>query len=199
MKVHKKQSLFILFFLTFGSVCCISHVDSITCIKSEIQGEETSMPNMLTTLIAWCAEDPICSYEYRIDKLRGGNNTVFAYLARKALSRFPNLNSPLDGLICQHEGQTLGVLRELWTLILTHERRIGIMCDHNHDLVLNSDGVTVSCACNVNSTCNDAVYNTAFFTILVILLFIMATMIFITSLQRTLQERERIRENKKRS
>ena len=159
-------------------------IDKVTCTRDRNVVDSINESEMVSTLMRWCASDSMCSYGYRLDQGSVPNATIFNYLARKALSQFPSIDAPLESLVCESENDKMEITRKLWVLLLIQQRRFGLVCDDNHELIVNSDGVTTSCACSVNSTCNDDNFDLIFFYIFISLVAVVAVLIVIVEIKR---------------
>jgi hypothetical protein len=136
-------------------------------------------------LFQWCSESSRCRSLYHQEKAL--NLTLFRALASKELRL--RTHTSISDLRLQYlcgggggaeESPSLENLdRRLWTLnMLAARSEEPIRCDVNHRLVLNEDTATFRCECLEAHTCDDNLYDTTLFHVLVIILSVLAALFF---------------------
>lgn len=106
---------------------------------------------MTSKLFEWCQNDPTCSILFQ--QSTHANFTVFNYLVRNIVGSTESLLVPFKQLVCNNYTESQ-VIENVWMLILQAEASMRpTVCDWNHDLSVDLDGLVANCVCQADQMC----------------------------------------------
>lgn len=139
---------------------------------------------MVSTLLAWCADDATCAAQYRLNPRRP-NLGAFRHLLSGDLEAL-SLADPLYDLVCGSGGDTTEALRRVWLpLLVAYRKTQSPLCDVDHELYFDPDTRQQECICLPNRPCRRATNDPVPLYVVYSLLAVIAVVLLIASILRT--------------
>jgi len=142
---------------------------------------------MSTKLFEWCQRDNTCSHLYHQNPWN--NFTVFDFLTRGIVGSFGSLSAPLNDLICGGNYTEEVVMENVWMMLLKANANIRpVVCDWNHDIVVDFDQLNAQCVCQSNQMCSSSTSNTKSVVALLIVASVLVFCLCILLIVRIIQD-----------